>query len=163
VLGGKAERAARLFGATDAWRQARGVPLEPADRAAYTRDLTATREALEATAFQSAWAEGRSLSLDQAIGVALATEETTTSAGLASGAAVPAHDPLTRREREVAMLIAQGLTNRQIAEQPVISDRTVDNHVANILGKLAFSTRSQVAVWSVEHRLSADTSMATST
>jgi DNA-binding NarL/FixJ family response regulator len=73
------------------------------------------------------------------------------------------HDPLTRREREVAVLIAQGLTNRQIAEQLVISDRTVDNHVGNILGKLAFSTRSQVAVWAAEHRLLADTSTATGT
>jgi DNA-binding NarL/FixJ family response regulator len=45
----------------------------------------------------------------------------------------------------------------------VISDRTVDNHVANILGKLAFSTRSQVAVWAAEHQLLADTSAATGT
>jgi DNA-binding NarL/FixJ family response regulator len=56
-------------------------------------------------------------------------------------------DPLTRREREVAALIAQGLTNRQIAERLVISERTADNHVANILDKLGFPTRAQVAAW----------------
>ena len=52
---------------------------------------------------------------------------------------------LTRREREVAALIAEGLTNRQIAERLVISERTADTHVANILGKLGCATRAQVA------------------
>jgi non-specific serine/threonine protein kinase len=56
---------------------------------------------------------------------------------------------LTRREREVAGLIAQGLTNRQIAARFSISERTIDTHVANILGKLGVTTRAQVAVWAV--------------
>jgi DNA-binding CsgD family transcriptional regulator/tetratricopeptide (TPR) repeat protein len=57
---------------------------------------------------------------------------------------------LTEREREVAVLIAQGKSNREIADQLVVSYRTVETHVGTILSKLAFSSRSQIAVWAVE-------------
>jgi membrane-bound serine protease (ClpP class) len=62
-------------------------------------------------------------------------------------------DPLTRREREIAVLIAHGRTNRQIADELVIAETTADRHVSNILGKLGFATRSQIAVWAVERGL----------
>ena len=55
---------------------------------------------------------------------------------------------LSRRELEVATLVAEGLTNRQIAERLVISERTAQNHVQHILTKLGFRTRSQIAAWS---------------
>ena len=54
---------------------------------------------------------------------------------------------LTRREREVAGLLAEGLSNRDIAAQLVISQRTVETHVDNILGKLGMTSRGQVASW----------------
>jgi DNA-binding CsgD family transcriptional regulator len=54
---------------------------------------------------------------------------------------------LTPREREVALLVAQGLTNREIASTLVLSERTADNHVQHILGKLGLANRSQIAVW----------------
>lgn len=54
---------------------------------------------------------------------------------------------LTRREREVADLVASGLTNREIAEKLVLSERTVEAHIANIFSKVGASTRSQVASW----------------
>ncbi len=54
---------------------------------------------------------------------------------------------LTRREWDVAELVAQGLTNREIAERLFLSERTVENHVQHILTKLNLSNRSQVAVW----------------
>ncbi len=60
---------------------------------------------------------------------------------------------LSRREGEVASLVAEGLTNRQIAERLVISDRTAQNHVQHILTKLGFSTRSQIAAWSVRSNI----------
>jgi DNA-binding NarL/FixJ family response regulator len=60
--------------------------------------------------------------------------------------------PLTAREREIAALVAQGLSNKAIAEQLVLSDRTVEMHVSNALGKLGFSSRAQLAAWAVEHR-----------
>lgn len=61
----------------------------------------------------------------------------------------PAADagPLTRREREVAALVAAGCTNRQIAERFVLSERTVETHISRILAKLHLSSRTQVAAW----------------
>jgi predicted ATPase/DNA-binding CsgD family transcriptional regulator len=59
----------------------------------------------------------------------------------------PAVDVLSPRERQVAQLVAQGLSNRRIAERLVVSPRTVDGHVERILAKLEFSSRAQVAAW----------------
>jgi len=61
--------------------------------------------------------------------------------------------PLTVREREVATLVARGLTNRHIAEELVISQRTAANHVEHILSKLGFHARAQIATWVTEHGL----------
>ncbi len=68
-------------------------------------------------------------------------------------AAKQAYGGLTAREREVAALIAQGNTNRAIAEQLVLSERTVEGHVTNILTKLGGTTRTQIATWAVEKGL----------
>jgi DNA-binding NarL/FixJ family response regulator len=61
--------------------------------------------------------------------------------------------PLSAREREVAVLIAHGLTNRQIAHRLVIAPRTADNHVQHIFDKLGLSSRAQVAAWAAMHGL----------
>jgi DNA-binding CsgD family transcriptional regulator/tetratricopeptide (TPR) repeat protein len=68
-------------------------------------------------------------------------------------AAKAAFGGLTGREREVATLIACGQTNRAIAETLSVSERTVDAHVGNILRKLGFASRSQIAAWAVERGL----------
>jgi class 3 adenylate cyclase/DNA-binding CsgD family transcriptional regulator len=61
--------------------------------------------------------------------------------------------PLSRREQEVAMLVSLGLSNRQIAEDLVIAEPTAERHVANILNKLGYHSRAQIAVWAVERGL----------
>jgi DNA-binding NarL/FixJ family response regulator len=58
---------------------------------------------------------------------------------------------LTARELDVAWRVARGLTNRQIAAELVIAEGTADRHVSNILGKLGFNSRAQVAAWAVQH------------
>jgi DNA-binding NarL/FixJ family response regulator len=68
-------------------------------------------------------------------------------------AAKQAFDGLTAREREVAMLIVQGRSNREIGEEMVVSERTVEKHVENILARLSFSPRAQIAAWAVEKAL----------
>jgi DNA-binding NarL/FixJ family response regulator len=55
--------------------------------------------------------------------------------------------PLTRREQQVAELVSQGLTNRQIATTAHIGERTAESHVQHILGKLGFTSRAQIAAW----------------
>jgi DNA-binding NarL/FixJ family response regulator len=57
---------------------------------------------------------------------------------------------LTAREREVAIMIAQGKSNREISEALVLSERTTKAHVGNILGKLGFTSRTQIAAWAIE-------------
>lgn len=59
----------------------------------------------------------------------------------------PGREGLSPRETEVAALVAEGLTNRQIAARLVISERTAGNHIAHILTKLGFTSRSQIAAW----------------
>ena len=60
--------------------------------------------------------------------------------------------PLSPRERQIAALVADGLSNREIAAQLVISERTAQNHVQHILGKLGFRNRAQIAAWTERHR-----------
>ena len=60
---------------------------------------------------------------------------------------------LTAREEEVAALVAAGLSNREMAARLVVTERTAETHVQNILNKLGFSSRAQVAAWAVEQGL----------
>jgi DNA-binding NarL/FixJ family response regulator len=62
----------------------------------------------------------------------------------------PAGPALSAREIEVARLVAQARSNRQIADQLVLSERTVESHVRNVLTKLGFSTRTEIATWVVQ-------------
>ena len=64
---------------------------------------------------------------------------------------VGASGPLSRREWDVAVLVGDGLTNREIAERLFLSERTAQNHVQHVLTKLGLANRSQVAAW-VAHR-----------
>ena len=62
-------------------------------------------------------------------------------------------EPLTPREREIAAMVARGLTNREIAAKLYVGERTVESHVRNALQKLGFVSRSQIAAWASEQGL----------
>jgi DNA-binding NarL/FixJ family response regulator len=66
---------------------------------------------------------------------------------------LPAHEPLTERELEVLRLVAKGHANKEIAAQLDITERTARTHVSNILGKLDLASRTQAALWAIEHRI----------
>jgi non-specific serine/threonine protein kinase len=126
-----------------------------AEQTSFEQAAAAARAALGTQAFDAAWADGQQLTLDQAIDLALAKAETAPPAASepARRSAGPPVGALTRRERDVAALIAQGLTNRQIADELVISEMTADSHVSHILRKLGFRSRAQVAAWAAERGL----------
>jgi predicted ATPase/DNA-binding CsgD family transcriptional regulator len=138
------ERAAVLFGAADALFQSLGgrLPLW-ADESDHDRYVAAARAGLRPTAFAAAADRGRAMTIEQALEYALPPAPP----GRAPRDA--AAETLTAREREVASLVAQGLTNRQIAAKLVITERTAETHVQNILNKLGFTSRAQVAAWAV--------------
>ncbi len=148
-------RVARLFGAGEALRGAVGASVLPFYRADYERGVDAARAGLDEQSFAEAWARGRAMTLEEAVGYALRAGETSTppSAPMPRKArGCESAENLTRREEEVAGLVARRLTNRQIAQKLSLSERTVENHVRNILKKLHLSSRSEVAAWIEEQR-----------
>jgi DNA-binding CsgD family transcriptional regulator/tetratricopeptide (TPR) repeat protein len=154
---GQPARAARIFGAAEALREAIEGPRPPVRQAIYKREVAAARAGLDDKAFAAAWAEGRAMAPEQA----LATEEQTSASGLpdeppeltrlASTPTYPAG--LTSREVEVLRLVAQGLTNAQVGEGLFISPRTVDTHLTSIYQKLGVSSRSAATRYAVDHNL----------
>jgi len=114
----------------------------------HDRCLARTREVLGEASFVGAFEEGAALRFDEA--VALAAGRRTP---LPTGAdAREAEVRLTRRESEIAALVAEGLTNREIAERLVVGRRTAEGHVASILGKLNLTSRTQLAAWVAAQR-----------
>ena len=65
--------------------------------------------------------------------------------------------PLTRREHEIAGLVPEGMTNREVAHKLYISERTAEGHVEQIRNKLGFTSRSQVASWATQNLAAAPT------
>jgi DNA-binding CsgD family transcriptional regulator/Tfp pilus assembly protein PilF len=152
---GQHERAVCLAGAGAALREAIGGPLPLTWQRMLERWLAISRAALSAAAAAAAWKIGQAMPLEEAIRYAREPIETTLDAAIAPAepATTSALDRLTRREREVAALVAEGLTNGQIAAQMVITQRTVAAHIEHILNKLGFASRTQVGVWAAEHGL----------
>jgi predicted ATPase/DNA-binding SARP family transcriptional activator/DNA-binding CsgD family transcriptional regulator len=141
---GEAERAAKLFGAAQALREATGFSLEPAMRSLEEPYFLGARSQLEESAWTEAWEEGRTMSMETAFEYALCQEERPPPTFVP----IPEQPPtetLTPREQEVALLVGRGLTNRQIAQELMISEHTVHHHVTNILKKLHLTSRRQVA------------------
>jgi non-specific serine/threonine protein kinase len=135
--------AVRLFGAASAVRERLATSIPPFLRADYDRAMTAARAALGDDAFHHAWSQGEATPVDEA--VAFATSVAQRVRGPA-GQLPRRTDPLTTREREVAALISEGLSNREIAARLHISQRTAEAHVQHILNKLGLHSRTQIAV-----------------
>jgi DNA-binding CsgD family transcriptional regulator/tetratricopeptide (TPR) repeat protein len=151
ALGGRAYRAARLYGAVDGLRDALRAPSLSTRRAVHERGAAVARSALKGDVFDAARAAGRALSAEQIVAEVLVDAQPL-PASPAPTAELPA-DPLTPREREVVVLVAQGLTNRQIASALVITERTAENHLGHIFDKLAVASRTQVATWALNRGL----------
>lgn len=144
------KEAGRLLGAAEALRTALGVPPDPAQQDEVASAAQRVRERLGEVAFVQASGEGRAQSLEETIDVALRLFHTRSGA---TGPRVPEDPRLTARERQVATLIAQGYSNRQIGSALSIAERTAISHVEHIMNKLSVNSRAQIAVWAVHNGL----------
>jgi non-specific serine/threonine protein kinase len=142
---GRSRLTLRLAGAAAGLREDLGASLHPAERDRLDAELAAARAALGEEPASSAESEGRALPLEQLVREVGELDDGTVVRESAS--ALPDRIPLSRREREVAVLVARGHSNRQIAQRLSISPRTAGVHVGNILGKLALDSRTQLASW----------------
>jgi predicted ATPase/DNA-binding CsgD family transcriptional regulator len=152
-------RAAELCGAGDALWKMLNTPFQagPHYAAARQSGADACRAALGEEQFEAARRRGLGLSVSAAITLAKgepaaptrATPLTGAGAGARAGVGAVTAKPirLTKRELQIAGMVAEGLGNRNIAERLVLSKRTVDAHIEHIFAKLGFSSRSQIAVW----------------
>jgi predicted ATPase/DNA-binding CsgD family transcriptional regulator len=149
---GRAATALRLASAAAMLRQTYAVPATPTERVQLDRWLSRARARIGARAAEAAWEAGRRLTAEEAVIEALAVD---IEQALPDGAQVVRHassSALTAREGEVAMLVAEGLGTRQIAEHLVIAEGTVRVHVERILSKLGLHSRMQLAAWVVHRR-----------
>jgi ATP/maltotriose-dependent transcriptional regulator MalT len=159
ALRGLPERAARLAGAGAALCDAIGLNLPDLSAAAYERNIAAPRTQLGEEVLAAAWAAGQAMPLEQAIAEALEplpevtppTSPPVTPQPTTPSPAYPAG--LTRREAEVLRLIAQGLTDAQVAERLVVSAHTVHAHLRAIYGKLEVTSRAAATRFAVDHHL----------
>jgi non-specific serine/threonine protein kinase len=147
------ERALQLAGASAALRELLGMPPNPAARASFDARLAPAWQALQAEVAALAWQHGRAMSAERAVALALEPVAARAPEPVQTSAADAEVAQLTPREREVVVLVARGLTNRQIAGVLVIAERTADVHVSNILNKLGLTSRAQLAAWVVRHGL----------
>ena len=142
---GRPRLALRLAGAADAYRDANKFSLPVPIEQIVDRWLAPAR-AKAGRAAARVLAEGRRLSPADAVALVLAnTPDEAAPAG--------PRQPVTRREAEVAVLAARGLTNRDIAAALFVSVRTVEAHIDHVLTKLGFRTRTQLAAWAYEQGL----------
>jgi len=156
---GRSELAVQLAAAAAALREAAGLP--PLSGARVEAYLAQARRLGDATVARL-WASGQALTSEAA--VALALDAPAPSAAMPSGKGPAGENPaltvvgryrvaaappssLTQREYEIAELVAGGLSNKAIAAELSISHTTAARHVANIMNKLGFNSRSQIAAW----------------
>jgi predicted ATPase/DNA-binding NarL/FixJ family response regulator len=141
---GRPQRAATLLGCAEQVRGQSAMTLMDLYRPQHDRSVTAIVRAIAERAFDAGFARGLAMTIDEGVAFAVADQ--------------PAHQPappvkptpdtaLTPRQLEIAQLIADDLTNRQIADRLFLSERTVETHITNILNKLGLSSRVQITRW----------------
>jgi non-specific serine/threonine protein kinase len=143
---GQPETAVRLLEAAVAQEGLGMLYATPAQLRAYERHIAAAQAVLPDATFAAAQQAGQALTLEQAID--LAREATAPPAGRQED-----RGGLTPRQLEVVAFITRGMTNGEIAEELVLSKRTVEKHVANILAQLEVSNRAEIVRWGMEQGL----------
>ncbi len=144
--------ALRVAASAQAAWEALGIRI-PVDGVLRDRWLEPLRQTLPYKQAREWWAEGRALPINKVVALAENELLQITSPQAIPAAAETTPNPLTPRQQQVAVLVAQGLTNRQIADRLVVTERAVAAHVEHILDKLGVGSRAQIAVWASERGL----------
>ena len=160
---------ARLLAAADSLLTKIDYAIPSAERTYLERLVDSLRRSMPPDEFEKASSQGRQMLMEQAVESA---QLALSDAGDAAGAFPTAQHPssfdrrtpqagprkksslgLSQREQEVAALVAQGCTNREIAETLGIAEKTANAHIQNILNKLGFNSRAQIAAWAATQGL----------
>jgi DNA-binding NarL/FixJ family response regulator len=152
---GKYVWAAQIWGAAEILRETMGQPHSPVERLLYESAIKDMHRHLDEQTFTTAYERGRMMSPDQALQeqVSIISQAPSQSTPVARKMTISNPSGLTSREVEVLRLVAQGLTNDQVANQLIISSRTVDTHLTSIYGKIGVSSRSAATRYAMEHHL----------
>jgi predicted ATPase/DNA-binding CsgD family transcriptional regulator len=156
-------QAAHLIGAAEALFAALGFQPDPESLQLFRAYTEAARTALGSRAYNRAHASGEEMSSEDALTLAFSLPsperpEKQRQPAQGAGASRGPFGALSRREREVASLVAQGRSNREIADALAITERTVEGHISSMLAKLDFRSRAQISAWVVEQGLARATS-----
>jgi DNA-binding NarL/FixJ family response regulator len=127
------------------------VPIPFAERADYEQAVAAARAQLGEKAFAARWSEGRTMTAEQAL--AAQGRETVPSPATAVTASPTYPARLTAREVEVLRLVVKGLTNTQIAQELVLSEKTVATHLTHIFNKTNSENRAAAVAFAMRHGL----------
>ena len=139
---GEAQRAALLLGAADSLYKSIPATLLAIHRATHEECVGWSRGRMGAAGFRAAFEDGASMTREEIVACALEQDARETTRAMRKQTS-----PLTRRELDVARLVATGLSNKQIAARLFISERTVETHLTNMMNKLGLSSRLQLAQW----------------
>ena len=139
VSRGESSRGLHLLGAAAAIHEGMGVVLSPNYRVLHDRSLAIVRAQMTEAAIQVAWSRGHDLSSAASVAYALRDGPLTQKPKRPAG--------VTGRELEIAGLVTNGMTNREIARKLSLAERTVDAHVEHIMNKLGYHSRAQIAAW----------------
>ena len=148
VLEQQYQKAATIFASAAALRIPIQSVIDPADQPEYERILSGLRSKLAPEIFTACWEEGEVILLKDAVDFALS--EPVVLIEKTSNPEKTKFQGLSKRELETASLIAQGKSNRAIAQIMTVGEKTVETYVTRILNKLGFDSRVQIATWAVE-------------
>jgi len=144
---GQHERAATVLGSSQRVRDESSLALLELFRQQHERSVSIITRGIGQKAFDAAFARGRAMTIDEGVAFAVADQQAPRSAPAVKAAS---HTELTPRQLEIARLIAEDLTNRQIADRLFLSERTVETHITNMLNKLGLNSRVQLSRWLAE-------------
>ena len=144
---GRNERAATLLGSAQRVRDESSLTLLDQFRPQHERSVSIIIRGIGQKSYDAAFARGRAMTIGEGVAFAVEDEQ---AAKPAPSVKAASDTELTRRQLEIAGLIAEDLTNRQIADRLFLSERTVETHITNMLNKLGLNSRIQLSRWLAE-------------